>query len=748
MRFTLADLKKTISRRKGEPHLVPFLLRPGDLTEQLDALIALFEAHVGRERVYFPEDRLAELIGDYRLARCLVICLSEWYEWRAPEWPEGTSETEAAALAARDIDSPGALRLALYDHVNATAGGYLASDERDDALDAFAASLGLARSTLDDLLRLDAEPQTVLACIADAAPTAAELAARYNQRAVETVLANASVVEWIIAPERDSNAESLGTLVKRACFLARRMGVQYDVTFDSEAPPLSAAGNLTPRHLSRAAAPPLAGEGVGGEVPALPCVAEHRALYAIQADAPAAAEADEPETFDTTLDTAAQPLVLTLYGPQELTGAPTQYGERLTRLCRALLGYRRDVATRGRAALAGGGLQGSARVYLHGRPLTFTLDDRLLRLLSPSIEAGQPVDFPSGFPLPAGRGPGGEDPYDSSLERRLAEEWASLEREQATAGWRLEREPEPILVGATILVPDFALRRDGRRVFLEIAGYWRPEYRERKLRKLAALRGAVPLLLAAPEIARAEFAALAGQLPIQWYRSYLSAPALLAVLERDYNDFEARLARLDVAGMRAKVTARGRIPPIEAYALLRCYTRAEVARAVVRLDAGESSNDAAPRWIEALGLCAPVWHDALLAHLRALVAREVGARIPLAALAGQLAAERAELADLPEPAIEALARQAGLQVARTSLFAAEVFIPSEGTEQDTLVPRDETTIPAGGIIGRTKSQPRREAKRKLTEPSYSTASMFEPDSHQGEDGYPPREGGTRGRQRK
>jgi hypothetical protein len=330
----------------------------------------------------------------------------------------------------------------------------------------------------------------------------------------------------------------------------------------------------------------------------------------------------------------------------------------------------------------------------------------------------------------------------------LAEEWASLEREQATAGWRLEREPEPIIVGATILVPDFALRRDGMRVYLEIAGYWRPEYRERKLRKLAALGAAVPLLLAAPESANAEFAALAGQLPILWYRSYLSAPALLAVLERDYNDFEARLARLDIAGIRAEVAARGRIPPAEAYRIMRCYTRAELARAVARLDAGESSDEAAPRWIEAVGLCAPIWHDALLAQLRVLVARVPGSRISLATLAGRLAAERAELADLSEPAIEALAHQAGMQVARTSLFAAEVCIPSAVTEQETLVPRDETLIPADGIIGRPKSQPRREAKRKLTEPGYSTTSMFGPDSHQDEDGHPPREGGTRGRQRK
>jgi hypothetical protein len=217
-------------------------------------------------------------------------------------------------------------------------------------------------------------------------------------------------------------------------------------------------------------------------------------------------------------------------------------------------------------------------------------------------------------PIPA-------DPYDSSLERQLAEEWASLERERATAGWRLEREPEPILIGTTILVPDFALRRDGRRVFLEIAGYWRPEYRERKLRKLRALGGALPLILAAPDAARADFAPLAGQVPLLWYRKYLSAPALVALLEREYNDFDTRRAQLDIPRARAEIAARGRIPSDEAYTLVRCYTRAELANVIARLGAGDAAD--APRWVEGVGLCSARWHGALLDDLRAEAGRLV-----------------------------------------------------------------------------------------------------------------------------
>src|SRR6185312_5687928 len=83
-----------------------------------------------------------------------------------------------------------------------------------------------------------------------------------------------------------------------------------------------------------------------------------------------------------TLEAAGRPIRVLLYGPQEISAAPAAYGERLARLCRALLGYRRAperLATR--ATLAGSGLQGVAQVYLHGRPLPFVLDDKLLKLL-------------------------------------------------------------------------------------------------------------------------------------------------------------------------------------------------------------------------------------------------------------------------------------------------------------------------------------------------------------------------------
>src|SRR5262249_22032172 len=190
MRIGVADVKKRIARQDGGLTVRPQLLGPRELAREIEALIALYEAWLGRERSTFPLDRPAELIGDYRLARCLEICLEEAYEWRPIAWPGPATPEEIKVLAAQEIASPRSLRLALYDTVSA-AGGYLPAADRDAALEAFAAGLGIGRATLDALLWLDAEERTVLARTAEALPTPKELTRRYNQQVVEALLANA-----------------------------------------------------------------------------------------------------------------------------------------------------------------------------------------------------------------------------------------------------------------------------------------------------------------------------------------------------------------------------------------------------------------------------------------------------------------------------------------------------------------------------------------------------------------------------
>ena len=799
MRLAFSDIKKTISRRDGEPRLIPYLLplhgasvrkspkhppsvgAPGGrppsgkhLTRELDALIALYEAYLGRARSTWPEDRAAILIGDYRLARCLESVLSEWYAWQSPAWPEAGAE--ATALSARAIVTPSQLRLALYDFVGASYGGFLPATERDAALDAFAADLGITRPTLDDLLYLDSDARAALARLTPEAPTAAQLATRYNQRVLETVLANAAQVEWLLTPAFAATAgEPLGALVKRICFLARRMGVQYDVAYadtdvtdagadeppllrvaerlvgyiieddalttentegteshggtnDTDSPrsatttalghldipaesataPTELAAGLQPANLRPSLAfPPAASTH---RIPAESATASHISASSLSSSASSALN---PPWLSVVNPSSS--LTITLYGPQEMTGAPNQYGERLARLCRALLGYRRAAEKPGRSALAGPGLTGTASVYLHGRPLAFNLDAKLLSLIGSSGDDASTLDD-------ADQSNAAGPQFDSALEQRLHAQFAALERDGEAHGWRLEREPEPILAGATILVPDFALTRGSQRVYLEIAGYWRPEYRERKVRKLAAVRGRVALALAVPQSARAEFAALEREFPILWYKDTVSAETLIALLDRSYNDLDARLAHLDGASIVAEVATRGFIPPVEGMALLRCYSRGELVRALDLLQrSAHAAGDPAPEWLDGIGLCSPVWLDELLRAMRQMVMDADGQRLALAELLAALSTRFAGHSGvtLAESAIEALARRAGLYITRASIFDAEVSledVPIPGAAAKTNPPKAPTT------------QPRRPPRRTHTRTSpYTTQSIFPPE---------------------
>jgi predicted nuclease of restriction endonuclease-like RecB superfamily len=682
MRFALADLKKSILRRGGEPRIVPYLLRRGELVGEIADLTALYESWLGHERGRFPTDRPSELIGDYRVARCLEMCLGEWYVWQSPPWPGPAGEALAASLAARGITSAGHLRLALYDAVNARGGGYLGAEEREPLLAAFAADLGIPLPILDLLLALDTDAEAVLRRVAPVAPSPADLAARYNQRAVEALLANASAVEWIVPPDWGARGgEGLGTVVKRICFLARRLGVSYDLAFADEE---SAA--LDERD------------------PALAPVAERNAPH----------DAGIP-----TLDSCGRPLVIMLYGPQEVTGAPNQYGERLARLCRALLGYRRAKEAGGRGALEGEALRGTARVYLHGRPLLFSLDDRLVRLLRQPDEKANEEDARA---LSAG-----DDhvaAFDSSLEARLHTEFAALEAIGETHGWHLEREPAPLLAAEMILVPDFALTRGARRIYLEIAGYWRPGYRERKARKLAALRGRVDIVVAAPDSARAEFANLGTACTLLWYDEAVSARAILDVLGRAFNDFDTRLADLDRPGIRAELAKRGCLPAREAQVMLRCYTRGELASAVAAL--AEDAEDGAPpahtlaiEWLEGIGLCTAAWVAAKRELMRAIVMLTPEGTLSLPELRARVVEMEPSLADLPEAAMETLALRAGLYVQRESIFEAMVSLAAG---QAAAPPSTNPAAQSG-----RRAQPRSGARRKHSRVHYVTQPLLVPE---------------------
>lgn len=539
MRFGLADIKKSIQRRGGGGTLAVSLhfLQQGELTSEITRLLAYHEALLGQVRKHFSLDEARALVADYRLAQCLLATLSHWYTWRQRAWSEAIEQI-AHTLPA-EISSSVQLRLALYTYVNEHYHGFLDAQQRTEVLRAFAEQYQLQVSELEYLLALDSEEEAVLTRERAQPPEPYEVVTLYNQWAFEAALFNASQVRMVIdcqAFGRTTTEQGtligtgVGAVIKRLCFLARKLGVYYDLAY--EAP----------------------------------------------------------------LVETAQLLTLTLYGPQEVTGTAQQYGLRLARLCKLLLGYATLNIEPGRngrtsksskATLSGGVVEASATVHFLQRIYDFAIDAHVLQVL----HGGDRQD--TQHARPNGRNTLHEQqaaPYDaqitvfdSGIEQSFAEAFMALARGQGVDGWRLEREPEPLLLDKSIFIPDFALTRAQRRIYVEILGFWTPAYRERKVQKLLQLRGRNDLLLAIPLEAKAAFAAIATSFPIVYYSGQLSATEVIQMLRLHYDDFAERLAGMDSAAMRIRVMGEHIVSEHSCYEALQCYRRSELLLATERI---------------------------------------------------------------------------------------------------------------------------------------------------------------------
>ncbi|MEO1441143.1 MAG: DUF790 family protein [Chloroflexota bacterium] len=79
--------------------------------------------------------------------------------------------------------------------------------------------------------------------------------------------------------------------------------------------------------------------------------------------------------------------------------------------------------------------------------------------------------------------------FDSQLEADFAAEFHEKLGDER-GKWQLTREDEILLLGDTVMIPDFAFthKEDGRRALVEIVGFWHPDYLKRKLAKVRAAK--------------------------------------------------------------------------------------------------------------------------------------------------------------------------------------------------------------------------------------------------------------------
>ncbi len=88
-------------------------------------------------------------------------------------------------------------------------------------------------------------------------------------------------------------------------------------------------------------------------------------------------------------------------------------------------------------------------------------------------------------------------PFDSRLEADFAHDF-ELKMGTKRGHWRLIRESEVILLGNTVMIPDFVLldeQEEQRKILVELVGFWHPQYLRRKLEKVRAANCAHLLLL-------------------------------------------------------------------------------------------------------------------------------------------------------------------------------------------------------------------------------------------------------------
>ncbi|PIG92021.1 DUF790 family protein [Gloeocapsopsis sp. IPPAS B-1203] len=119
--------------------------------------------------------------------------------------------------------------------------------------------------------------------------------------------------------------------------------------------------------------------------------------------------------------------------------------------------------------------------------------------------------------------------YDSMLEASFVDRWESLK-----TNWVLEREVDLIPIPGSVMIPDFRLvHPDGRIFLLEIVGYWRPEYLQKKFSQVRRAN-CDNLILAISERLNLEKAGVKlNDCPAKlvWFKDKLQPKSVLAVIE-------------------------------------------------------------------------------------------------------------------------------------------------------------------------------------------------------------------------
>lgn len=190
-----------------------------------------------------------------------------------------------------------------------------------------------------------------------------------------------------------------------------------------------------------------------------------------------------------TFAASAEGTTIALSGPLSLFRHTTKYGHAL--------------GTFFPAVAATPGWSVDAELILRGRRVHLV------------VSAGDPIAAAHALPRDA----------DSTVERRFAREFRRL-----GSAWALHRETAAVPAGGKVFFPDFTLRRGEDTVYLEIVGYYTPEYLRSKLDSLRR-SGLGNLIVCIDEDLACDDGEIAAQEVLR-YRKRLDAAAVVMAAAR------------------------------------------------------------------------------------------------------------------------------------------------------------------------------------------------------------------------
>lgn len=276
--------------------------------------------------------------------------------------------------------------------------------------------------------------------------------------------------------------------------------------------------------------------------------------------------------FDNRLD-------LTLHGSRDALGGWGRAGRRLARALLRLL-----------AAHPGCAVEGEVVSHAGGKRAILRLDAKLLRALSAAAATADEADA-----------------WDDGAADELQRAWGRALVRGRTSGWRLRRDPEPLVGDTAVVVPDFALRRGASSVALCLA-----PGRAAAAAVATGLKSTlgVPTVVLALESAASALKGSKAVVVEYAERPADAIPRLVAALERAWPRGVVPMRADPWEDLAAHVAAEGFVEEARAAGILGCAP-AELA-AVVRRRAAPGLNP-----LSGLGIC----DGETLAELRELLSR-------------------------------------------------------------------------------------------------------------------------------